>query len=78
MKTRVIRRDGGLLIPVPEEVATATQLEEDAEVDVSAFGEDVLVSTRQKPTLEDLVAAITEENRHDEIEWGPPVGREVW
>ncbi len=28
--------------------------------------------------LEDLVNAITDENRHDEIDFGPPQGREVW
>ena len=29
-------------------------------------------------TLEDLLAQITEENRHEEIDFGPPVGKEVW
>lgn len=29
-------------------------------------------------TLEQLLAGITEENRHEEIDWGPPVGNEVW
>ena len=29
-------------------------------------------------TLEQLVADITPENRHGGIEWGPPVGNEVW
>jgi hypothetical protein len=28
-------------------------------------------------TLEDLVARITDENRHEEVDWGPPVGREI-
>jgi hypothetical protein len=28
-------------------------------------------------TLEELVAQITDENRHEEIDWGPPVGREI-
>lgn len=34
-----------------------------------------------KPThinLDELIAGITEENRHDEVDWGPPVGREFW
>jgi len=31
-----------------------------------------------KMTLESLVAAITPENRHKEIDWGKPVGNEVW
>jgi antitoxin MazE len=33
---------------------------------------------RRRYTLEQLVAGIRPENRHREIEWGPPVGNEVW
>jgi antitoxin MazE len=33
---------------------------------------------RRRCTLEQLVAGITPENRHRELEWGPPVGNEVW
>ena len=29
-------------------------------------------------TLENLVALITPENRHDEVETGEPVGNEIW
>ena len=29
-------------------------------------------------TLDQLIAGITDENRHDETEWGPPVSVEVW
>ena len=31
---------------------------------------------RSKLKLDDLVAGITPENRHEAIDWGPPVGRE--
>jgi hypothetical protein len=27
--------------------------------------------------LEELVARITDENRHEEVDFGPPVGREI-
>jgi antitoxin component of MazEF toxin-antitoxin module len=30
-----------------------------------------------KYDLDELVAGITEENRHGETDWGPEVGREV-
>jgi antitoxin MazE len=32
---------------------------------------------RAVPTLEELVAGITPENRHGEIDWGPDVGKEI-
>lgn len=28
--------------------------------------------------LDALLSGVTEENRHGEIDFGPPVGREVW
>lgn len=30
------------------------------------------------PLLRKLVEAITPDNRHDEVDWGVPRGREVW
>jgi antitoxin MazE len=33
---------------------------------------------RRQYTLEQLVAGISPENRHSELEWGPPVGNEAW
>jgi antitoxin MazE len=33
---------------------------------------------KRRNTLDELVAGITPENRHEEIDWGPPVGNEVW
>jgi antitoxin MazE len=33
---------------------------------------------RRRYTLEHLVAGIKPDNRHPELEWGPPVGNEVW
>ena len=38
----------------------------------------VTASVRKTSTLDLLIAAITEENRHDETEWGLPVGGEAW
>jgi antitoxin component of MazEF toxin-antitoxin module len=32
----------------------------------------------RKPTLEELVRAVTAQNRHPEIDWGQPVGKEYW
>jgi antitoxin component of MazEF toxin-antitoxin module len=33
---------------------------------------------KRRYTLDELVAGITPENRHGEIDWGPRVGNEVW
>jgi antitoxin MazE len=33
---------------------------------------------KRRYTLDKLVSGITPANRHEEIDWGPPVGSEVW
>jgi antitoxin MazE len=69
MRAKVIRRGGELVIVIPEDVAREENVAEGAEV---------LVTRRPRVTLEELVAGITDENRHEETDWGPPVGNEVW
>jgi len=32
---------------------------------------------KRKSTLEELMAKITPENQHDEIDWGSPQGKEI-
>jgi antitoxin MazE len=33
---------------------------------------------RRRYVLKELIDGITEENRHPELDWGPPAGNEVW
>jgi antitoxin component of MazEF toxin-antitoxin module len=33
---------------------------------------------RRRYRLEDLIVGITQESYHREIDWGQPVGNEVW
>lgn len=33
---------------------------------------------RHRYLLDELVAGITPDNRHEAMDWGPPVGNEVW
>ncbi len=40
-------------------------------------GAVVIRSARPRYMLEELCARITPENRHDETDWGPDVGREI-
>ena len=51
----------------------------DAGRPVREFPEEAYCFEFEDPgyTLEELLAQITEENRHEEIDFGPPVGKEV-
>jgi antitoxin MazE len=79
MKTRVKKTADSLTISIPLAVAEKGGLVADGEVDVTvAEGQVVVRPTVRKWTLDELLEGITEENLHGEIDFGPPVGREVW
>ena len=65
---------------IPKEFVLDLGLDYGTSVELRAVDGHLHVVPQQKPryTLEELVAQITPENRHDEIDWGPPVGKEVW
>jgi len=77
MKSRAERHGEVLVVVIPEEVAKDACIADDTEIDVSGRDGTIVIS-RHRPTLEELVAGITEENRHEETDWGPPVGNEIW
>jgi antitoxin component of MazEF toxin-antitoxin module len=73
MRARVQRRDGELVVVIPEDTAKAEKLEEGLEVVVRNSGRHPAFYM----TLEEMCARITPENRHEEIDWGPDVGKEI-
>jgi antitoxin MazE len=64
---------------IPRAMLDALKIGEGDEVELIV--EDGRLTVRPvnpKLTLESLVAAITPENCHKELDWGKPVGNEVW
>jgi antitoxin MazE len=79
MKTRIAKWGNSLAVRVPQPFAEEVGLEEGREVDLSLVdGKLVLSPSREKWSLDRLVAGITKDNVHSEIDTGPPVGREIW
>ena len=78
-KTRISRWGNSLGLRLPQAVAREAQVDEGHSVDVSVrHGAIVIRPSRPTYALERLVARITPRNRHDESDWGTPVGHEVW
>jgi antitoxin MazE len=79
MTTQLAKWGNSLGLRLPKSVTTEAQLSEGDSVDITLRdGAIVITPARRRYTLEELVEQITPENRHEETDWGRPVGREVW
>ena len=77
MKTRVIRRDGETVVVIPAELAMPEPLPD--EVEVRMRGQEIVIRPSDDDlSLDELLDRVTEENKHDLLDWGPPVGKEIW
>ena len=77
MKTRVARWGNSLALRLPKSLSSELGWIEDSLVEFEINqGKLVIKRTLEEPTLEELVAGITPENRHPETDWGPAVGAE--
>jgi antitoxin MazE len=64
---------------IPRAMLDALDIREGDEVElIVEVGRLTVRPVNPKLTLESLVAAITPENCHEELDWGRPVGNEVW
>lgn len=69
-----------LAICIPEDRANEIDLKVGSEVELRVENGCLKIYPPGAPhyTLEELVAQITPENRHEEWDTGPPVGKEIW
>ena len=67
-------------VRIPASVLEAAHVSLDQPVDVREEGGRIVIEPLQPVhyDLETLVAAITDENRHEPVETDQPVGKEVW
>lgn len=74
---QVVKWGNSLAVRIPKAVAEQARMKEGDSVVIKATKGRIEVRSAEKtPTLEELVAQITPENRHPETNWGPDVGRE--
>jgi antitoxin MazE len=77
--TQIAKWGNSLALRLPKWVALEVRLDEGDTVDVSVKNGAIVISpSRPTYSLEQLVARITPRNRHEESDWGAPVGHEVW
>jgi antitoxin MazE len=78
-RVQVVKWGNSLAVRIPKAVAEQARLQEGDAISIKVLdGHVELRSAKSIPTLEELVAQITPENRHEETDWGPAVGKEIW
>ena len=78
MKAKMVKWGNSLAVRIPKPAAEKARLKEGdlLEVEASAEGQIELRRVRKVPTLGQLVARITSQNRYGEISLGPERGKE--
>lgn len=80
MKTRVQKWGNSLALRIPKSFADEVGLQRETSVEVSLADGKLVITPLAKPkqTLKQLLAKITKENLHQEIDTGSAAGNETW
>jgi antitoxin MazE len=78
MKGTVQRWGNSLAIRIPRAYARDLSVDDGSEVELRIDGPSLVVTPSTTPSLETLLAAISDENLHAEVDTGPGQGREAW
>jgi antitoxin MazE len=80
MKTRVQKWGNSLALRIPKSFANEVGLEKEASVEVSLADGKLVITpvAKPRPTLKQLLAKVSKENLHHEVDTGSAVGNETW
>ena len=79
MKTKLMKWGNSHAVRIPKTILKKAAIREGQNVEISVIrtGRIAIEVAQRRLSLASLVAGITPENRHDETEWGQPVGNEI-
>lgn len=79
MKVQIHKWGNSLALRIPKSFAIETRIEEGSTVDMTLAKNGILMKpAKNETTLDSLLAGVTKENIHTEVDFGKPAGREVW
>ena len=80
METRVKKWGNSLALRIPKPLAIEVGLEDSSPIELSLMDGRLVITPVVEPelSLATLLAQVTEENLHREVDTGPAVGGEVW
>ena len=78
MRVAVRKWGNSLGVRIPQAFAKEVQIDEGTEVDLTIDGASIVLTPKPTLSLSALLAGVTDDNRHAEVESGRAVGREAW
>ena len=80
MNTKVQKWGNSLAVRFPKHLARALAFKAGTPVSLKQERRGVMITSKNvpEPTLEELIAQITPENRYEKIDWGRRRGNEIW
>ena len=80
MRVMVKKWGNSASVRIPASIMEAAHLEIDQEVDIREEKGVVIVAPLRhvRYDLDELIAGITDQNKHDVVSFGEPVGKEIW
>jgi antitoxin MazE len=80
MKTRMQKWGNSLALRIPRSFAVEAGLEQNSAVEISLMDGKLVIAPLKVPdfTLAHLLAQVSDENLHREVDTGPALGGEVW
>lgn len=78
--TKVKKWGNSLAIRIPQAVIQDLGLSSDSQLQLTSNGKSMTLKPKatKKLDLEELLEGVTPENVHPEVDWGAPVGKEIW
>ncbi len=80
MQTKIQKWGNSLALRIPKAFADEISIEQNASVEISVIEGKIVIApiAEVEFTLDELLAGVTPENMHGEIDTGEAVGNEVW
>lgn len=80
MQTRVRKWGNSLGVRIPKGVASRAHIDEGSLVEIGEEKGQIIIRqiAPKEWTLDQLLEGVTDENLHDEVPTGAPVGKEAW
>ena len=80
MRSRIQKWGNSLALRIPRSFAIEVGLQRETSVELSLAEGKLVIKpvAKPKPTLKQLLAKVTKENLHHEIDTGPRIGNETW